>query len=100
MVIRFVTLSEEEHLLVDRLEKESPNHIARLRCNLLKLSGKKLSMMAISRLTDVKSQRIADFFSAWEKAPGLEEKRKTLFIKRGAGQRQNWPQRKTCFPSC
>lgn len=83
--MRFITLSEEEQILVNRLEKESPNHITRLRCNLLKLSNKKLSMKEISRLTDIKWLRIVDFFNAWENAQNFEEKRNTLSIKSGRG---------------
>jgi len=83
--MRFVTLSEDELVMVNSLERESPNHVARLRCNLLKLSNKRLSMMEISRLTDVKWRRIVNFFNAWGKAGNLVEKRKTLFIKEGRG---------------
>jgi len=71
--------------MVNRLERESSNHVARLRCNLLKLSNKRLSMAEISRLTDIKWRRIVNFFNAWEKAENLVEKRKTLFIKNGRG---------------
>ena len=87
-IMRYITLSEEEQILVNKLEKESPNHITRLRCNLLKLSNKKLSMKAISRLTDVKWLRIVDFFNAWENAVNLEEKLKTLSIKKGRGAKE------------
>ncbi len=52
--MRHITLTEEEKVLINQLERESLNHIIRLRCNLLKLSGKKLSMKEIARLTDVK----------------------------------------------
>lgn len=83
--MRFITLSEEEQNLVNKLEKESPNHITRLRCNLLKLSHKKLSMKEISRLTDIKWLRIVEFFNAWESAKNLDEKLKTLSIKKGRG---------------
>lgn len=83
--MRYITLSEEEQILVNKLEKESQNHITRLRCNLLKFSNKKLSMKEISRLTDIKWLRIVEFFNAWEKAQNLEEKKKTLFIKEGRG---------------
>gem|GEM_PF-564779 len=86
--MRFVKLSEEEFLLVNRLEKESTNHIVRLRCNLLKLSSKRLSMKEISRLTDIKWLRIVNFFNAWEKANGLEEKLKTLSIGKGRGAKE------------
>jgi len=83
--MRFITLSDEELILVNKLEKESPNHIVRLRCDLLKLSHKKLSMKAISRLTDIKWLRIVCFFNAWDKAEDIEEKQKTLSIKQGRG---------------
>jgi len=83
--MRFITLSEDELDMVNRLEKSSSSHIARLRCNLLKLSNKKLSIKEVSRLTDVKWPRIVDFFNNWEKAKTPEEKRKTLFIKDGRG---------------
>jgi hypothetical protein len=83
--MRFITLSEEEQILVNQLEKESPNHITRLRCNLLKLSNKKLSMKEISRLTDIKWLRIVEFFNAWENAENLDKKQKTLSIKKGRG---------------
>lgn len=83
--MRFITLTEEEKILVNKLEKESPNHITRLRCNLLKLSNKKRSMKEISRLTDIKWLRIVELFNAWEKAENLEEKKKTLSIKQGRG---------------
>jgi len=83
--MRFIELSKEELFWVNRLERESSNHIVRLRCNLLKLSGKKLSMKAISRLTDVKWRRIVNFFNAWEKAENIDEKLKTLSIKEGRG---------------
>ncbi|MCC9033008.1 hypothetical protein LNP80_13590 [Chryseobacterium sp. C-39] len=83
--MRFITLSEKEQILVNKLEKESPNHITRLRCNLLKLSHKKLSMKEVSRLTDIKWLRIVEFFNAWENAETLSEKQKTLYIKEGRG---------------
>jgi len=83
--MRFVILSEEERVLVNRLERESPNHIVRLRCNLLKLSSKKLSMKEVSGLTDVKWPRISDFFDTWGKAKDIDEKIKTLSIKEGRG---------------
>jgi len=85
IVMRFITLSDDELDLVNRLEITSPNHIARLRCNLLKLSNKKLSMKEISRLTDIKWRRIVDFFNAWDNAKNLKEKQDTLFIKKGRG---------------
>lgn len=83
--MRHITLTEEEKVLINQLERESLNHIIRLRCNLLKLSGKKLSMKEIERLTDVKWLRIVDFFNAWENADGLEAKTATLKIKPGRG---------------
>lgn len=83
--MRFITLSEEEHILVNKLEKESTNHITRLRCNLLKLSHQKRSMKEISRLTAIKWLRIVQFFNAWEGSKNLDEKRKTLRIKEGRG---------------
>ena len=83
--MRFISLSPDEENLVNTLEKESSSHVTRLRCNLLKLSNKKLSMKEVSRLTDIKWLRIVTFFNAWENAPTLEEKRKTLFIKEGRG---------------
>jgi len=89
IVMRFIELSEEERSLVDRLERESPNHIVRLRCNLLKLSSKKLSMKAISRLTDVKWRRIVNFFNAWEKAKSIDEKTEMLSIKSGRGAKKS-----------
>jgi len=91
-------LSEEKRSLVDRLERESPIHTVRLRCNLLKLSGKKLSMMEISRLTDVKWRRIVNFFNAWEKAESIEEKLKTLSIKRGRGAKEKLARAKGFLP--
>ena len=36
IIMRYITLTEEEQILVNKREKESPNHITRLRCNLLK----------------------------------------------------------------
>ena len=83
--MRYINLSEEEQILVNKLEKESPNHITRLRCNLLKLSHKKLSMKEISRLTDIKWLRIVELFNAWERAVDLDEKQETLYIKKGRG---------------
>jgi ABC-type branched-subunit amino acid transport system ATPase component len=83
--MRFIILSEEEQNLANRLEKESPSHIVRLRCKLLLLSSKKLSMKEISRLTDVKWLRIVAFFNAWGKAKNITEKQKTLSIKKGRG---------------
>lgn len=97
-IMRYITLSEEEQILVNKLEKESPNHITRLRCNLLKLSNKKLSMKAISRLTDVKWLRIVDFFNAWENAVNLEEKLKTLSIKKGRGAKEKLEPVKDIIP--
>jgi len=91
-------LSEEEYILVSRLEKESPNHIVRLRCNLLKLSNKRLSMKAISRLTDIKWLRIVDFFNAWERAGNMEEKQKTLSIKQGRGAKAKLEPAKDIIP--
>ena len=96
--MRYITLTEEEQILVNKLEKESPNHITRLRCNLLKLSNKKLSMKAISRLTDVKWLRIVDFFNAWENAVNLEEKLKTLSIKKGRGAKEKLEPVKDIIP--
>ena len=97
-IMRYITLSEEEQILVNKLEKESPTHITRLRCNLLKLSNKKLSMKAISRLTDVKWLRIVDFFNAWENAVNLEEKLKTLSIKKGRGAKEKLEPVKDIIP--
>lgn len=97
-IMRYITLSEEEQILVNKLEKESPNHITRLRCDLLKLSNKKLSMKAISRLTDVKWLRIVDFFNAWENAVNLEEKLKTLSIKKGRGAKEKLEPVKDIIP--
>ena len=97
-IMRYITLSEEEQILVNKREKESPNHITRLRCNLLKLSNKKLSMKAISRLTDVKWLRIVDFFNAWENAVNLEEKLKTLSIKKGRGAKEKLEPVKDIIP--
>ena len=97
-IMRYITLSEEEQILVNKLEKESPNHITRLRCNLLKLSNKKLSMKAISRLTDVKWLRIVDFFNAWENAVNLEEKLKPLSIKKGRGAKEKLEPVKDIIP--
>ena len=96
--MRYITLSQDEQILVNKLEKESPNHITRLRCNLLKLSNKKLSMKAISRLTDVKWLRIVDFFNAWENAVNLEEKLKTLSIKKGRGAKEKLEPVKDIIP--
>jgi len=83
--MRFVMLSEEERVLISGLERESSNHIVRLRCNLLKLSSKKLSMKEVSRLTEVKWPRISGFFDSWEKAKNMDEKVKSLSIKEGRG---------------
>jgi hypothetical protein len=96
--MRFITLSQEEQNLVNKLEKESPNHIVRLRCNLLKLSDKKLSMKAISRLTDIKWLRIVEFFNAWESAKNITEKQKTLSIKKGRGAKQKLESVKEILP--
>lgn len=98
IIMRYITLSQDEQILVNKLEKESPNHITRLRCNLLKLSNKKLSMKAISRLTDVKWLRIVDFFNAWENAVNLEEKLKTLSIKKGRGAKEKLEPVKDIIP--
>jgi len=80
--MRFITLSDEELEMVTRLEKTSSSHIVRLRCNLLKLSNKKLSMKEVARLTEIKWRRIVNFFNDWERAKNLKEKYNTLFIKK------------------
>ncbi len=85
--MRYIILSEEEQILVNKLEKESSNHITILRCNLLKLSNKKLSMKEISRLTDIKWLRIVAFFNAWENAENIGEKQKTLAVKKEEAQK-------------
>ncbi len=83
--MRYIILSEEEQISVNKLEKESSNQITRLRCNLLKLSNKKLSMKEISRRTDNKWLRIVAFFNAWENAENIGEKQKILAVKKGRG---------------
>ena len=97
-LMRFITLLEEEQILVNKLEKESPNHITRLRCNLLKLSNKKLSMKEISRLSDVKWLRIVQLFNAWENANTLDEKLQTLTIKKGRGAKNKLDSVKEIIP--
>ena len=57
----------------------------RLRCRLLILSNKKLSMKEISRLTDTNWLRIVRFFNAWNNSKNKEEKLHTLVIKPGRG---------------
>lgn len=79
--MRYITLNEEEQILINKLEKESSNHSIRMRCKLLKLSVKGFSMKEISRQTDIKWLRIVDFFNAWEGANNIESKITTLSIK-------------------
>lgn len=96
--MRFISLSEDEQVLINKLERESSNHITRLRCHLLKLSNKKLSMKEVSRLTDIKWLRICEFFNAWERAENLDEKIKTLSIKKGRGAKVKLDSVKNILP--
>jgi transposase len=83
--MRFIKLTEEELNVVEKLYKTSENSVERERCMFLKLSAQKRSIMEITRIMGVKRLKISRFFDAWEKAHGLEEKKKTLRIKKGRG---------------
>jgi len=100
--------------LINRLERESPSHIVRLRCNLLKLSSKKLSTKEVSRLAEVKRQRISDFFDAWgESEKHIRKSRNPVHKRRsggkvkvasGEGHPSGFAERKLqkfeCYPCC
>ncbi len=83
--MRYIILSEEEQKLVHSIEKLSNNGVERLRCRLLILSNKKLSMKETSRLTDTNWLRIVRFFNAWDAGKSIEDKVETLVIKAGRG---------------
>ena len=55
-------------------------------------------MKAISRLTDIKWLRIVCFFNAWEGAKNLDEKEKTLGIKKGRGAKNKLEPVKEIIP--
>ncbi len=83
--MRYIILSEEEQKLVHSIEKPINNGVERLRCRLLILSNKKLSMKEISRLTDTNWLRIVRFFNAWNAGKSKQAKLQTLVIKAGTG---------------
>ena len=55
-------------------------------------------MREVSVLTEVKWLRIVDFFNAWENAVNLEEKLKTLSIKKGRGAKEKLEPVKDIIP--
>jgi transposase len=83
--MRFLDLTSEEIILIDKLYKKSDNSVVRERCMFLKLSSQKHTIAAISTLLKVGRWRITQFFNAWESAESLENKQKTLGIKPGRG---------------
>ena len=85
MVMRFVKLTKEETILVEKLYKNSDGPVVRERCLFLKLSLQNKSMMEISRILQVGRLRVTLFFDAWEKAESPGEKTLTLQIKKGRG---------------
>jgi len=78
--MRFVSLTDEERILVHDRHKNSHNHVERTRCDFLLLSEKKLSMKKISSLKNVSWHTISRFFNSWERAEGIDEKIKCLTI--------------------
>ena len=96
--MRIITLLDEERISIKLLQKTSPNSVVRERCNFLLMSEKKLSMKEISRLTDVSWDTIVRFFNAWEKAVNLEDKKKTLTIKKGRGAKNKLDSVKEIIP--
>ena len=83
--MRFIELTEEESILVEKLYKNSDSSVVRERCMFLRLSVQKKSMMEVSRIMQVGRLRVTLFFNAWEQAKNLAQKKKTLSIKGGRG---------------
>ncbi len=83
--MRFIELTEEESILVEKLYKNSDSSVVRERCMFLRLSAQKKSMMEVSRIMQVGRLRVTLFFNAWERAKNLAQKKKTLSIKGGRG---------------
>ncbi len=96
--MRFITLTEEERILIDTQYKRSSSPVVRERCMFLKLSSQNKSMMEISRIMEVGRLRVTIFFNAWENAGNLSEKEKSLGIKKGRGAKLKLEKVKDVLP--
>lgn len=96
--MRFIILETTESSAIEKLYKSSNNSVVRERCMFLKLSMQRKPMQEISRIMQVGRLRISRFFNAWDKASTLEEKLKTLQIKKGRGAKLKLEKVKEILP--